>query len=116
MDRPALPMRSATYGPGTADPVLEVRHLQTYFYTRGGLVKAVDGVSFSLRPGETLAIVGESGCGKSVTALSLMRLVLDPPGRIVGGSVRLAGLDLLGLDRAAMRQVRGKEISMIFQE
>jgi peptide/nickel transport system ATP-binding protein len=99
-----------------ADPVLEVQHLQTYFYTRGGLVKAVDGVSFSLRPGETLAIVGESGCGKSVTALSVMRLVADPPGRIVGGSVRLAGLDLLGLDRAAMRQVRGKEISMIFQE
>src|SRR5262245_9797105 len=116
MDRSTLPLRSATRGPGMADPVLEVQHLQTYFYTRGGLVKAVDGVSFSLRPGETLAIVGESGCGKSVTALSVMRLVADPPGRIVGGSVRLAGLDLLGLDRAAMRQVRGKEISMIFQE
>ena len=98
------------------DRVLEVRDLQTYFYTRAGLVKAVDGVSFSLRRGEMLAIVGESGCGKSVTALSLMRLVADPPGRIVGGSVRLGGIDLVGLDEAAMRLIRGKEISMIFQE
>ncbi len=96
--------------------ILEVSDLQTYFYTRSGLVKAVDGVSFSLKRGETLAIVGESGCGKSVTALSLMRLVADPPGRIVGGSIRLDGLDLLGLDAATMRKVRGKEISMIFQE
>jgi peptide/nickel transport system ATP-binding protein len=98
------------------DRVIEVQDLQTYFYTRAGLVKAVDGVSFSLRRGEMLAIVGESGCGKSVTALSLMRLVADPPGRIVGGSVRLGDIDLIGLDEAAMRLVRGKEISMIFQE
>jgi len=96
--------------------VLEVDELQTYFYTRGGLVKAVDGVSFALRKSETLAIVGESGCGKSVTALSLMRLVADPPGRIVGGSIRLEGVDLLGLDEAAMRGIRGNDISMIFQE
>jgi peptide/nickel transport system ATP-binding protein len=96
--------------------VLEVTGLQTYFYTRTGLVKAVDGVSFSVRRGETLAIVGESGCGKSVTALSLMRLVADPPGRIVDGSVRLDGIDLVGLDETAMRLIRGKEISMIFQE
>jgi peptide/nickel transport system ATP-binding protein len=116
MDRPALPAASATVGHAASEPVLEVGDLRTYFYTRGGLVKAVDGVSFSLRRGETLAIVGESGCGKSVTALSLMRLVADPPGRIVGGTVHLDGLDLLGLDAAAMRQVRGKEISMIFQE
>src|SRR5262245_2433713 len=121
MDRPVLPPGRATDGqamPGqaTTGPVLQVEDLQTYFYTRGGLVKAVDGVSFSLRRGETLAVVGESGCGKSVTALSLMRLVADPPGRIVGGAVRLDGVDLLGLDTAAMRQVRGKEISMIFQE
>ena len=74
--------------------MLEVDDLQTYFYTRGGLVKAVDGVSFALERGETLAIVGESGCGKSVTALSLLRLIADPPGRIVGGSVRLDGVDL----------------------
>jgi peptide/nickel transport system ATP-binding protein len=96
--------------------LLHVDGLQTFFFTRQGVVKAVDGVSFTVRPAETLAIVGESGCGKSVTALSLMRLVPDPPGRIVGGSVRLAGLDLVGLAEDAMRSVRGKHISMIFQE
>jgi peptide/nickel transport system ATP-binding protein len=95
--------------------VLEVENLQSCFYTRGGLVKAVDGVSFKLARGETLAIVGESGCGKSVTALSLMRLV-NHPGRVVGGSVKLDGVDLLGLDEAAMREIRGNHISMIFQE
>ena len=96
--------------------VLEVEDLQTVFYTRAGLVKAVDGVSFSLNRGETLAIVGESGCGKSVTALSLMRLVANPPGRIVGGSIRLSGTDLVPLDEAAMRKIRGNRIAMIFQE
>jgi peptide/nickel transport system ATP-binding protein len=95
---------------------LDVEDLQTFFYTRWGIVKAVDGVTFSLKHGETLAIVGESGCGKSVTALSLLRLVPDPPGRIIGGSVRLAGVDLLALDEKAMQHIRGKEISMIFQE
>ena len=102
--------------PAVGERVLEVEDLQTYFYTRAGLVKAVDGVSFSLKRGETLAIVGESGCGKSVTALSMMRLVADPPGRIVGGSIRLDGVDLVALDAATMRSIRGKEISMIFQE
>ena len=102
--------------PATGERVLEVEDLQTYFYTRAGLVKAVDGVSFSLKRGETLAIVGESGCGKSVTALSMMRLVADPPGRIVGGSIRLDGVDLVAVDAATMRSIRGKEISMIFQE
>jgi peptide/nickel transport system ATP-binding protein len=97
-------------------PLLEVEGLQTYFNLRHGVVKAVDGVSFSLAPHETLAIVGESGCGKSITALSLMRLVPEPPGRIVGGSVRLAGVDLLKLDDEAMRHARGKDIAMIFQE
>jgi peptide/nickel transport system ATP-binding protein len=97
-------------------PLLAVEGLQTSFFTRRGAVKAVDGVDFSLWPGETLAIVGESGCGKSVTALSLMRLVPDPPGRIVGGSVRLAGVDLLALSEEAMRDVRGKDVAMIFQE
>ena len=96
-------------------PVLEVDGLTTYFYTRSGLVKAVDGTSFALAKGETLAIVGESGCGKSVTALSLLRLV-TPPGRIVGGSVKLDGRDLIALDEAAMREIRGNHISMIFQE
>src|SRR5712691_13217647 len=99
-----------------AQTLLAVDRLQTYFYTRQGIVKAVDGVTFSVRPAETLAIVGESGCGKSVTALSLMRLVPDPPGRIVGGSVKLADVDLVRLDEDAMRSVRGKDMAMIFQE
>jgi oligopeptide/dipeptide ABC transporter ATP-binding protein len=99
-----------------ATPVLEVEGLRTVFFTRRGLIKAVDDVSFSLGAGETLAVVGESGCGKSMTALSIMRLVPDPPGRIVGGQVRLEGRDLLALDEAAMRDVRGNAISMVFQE
>ena len=98
------------------DLVLDVKNLQTVFFTNSGLFKAGDDVSFSVRRGETLAIVGESGCGKSVSALSIMRLVPDPPGRIVGGSVMLEGTDLLGLDEAAMRAIRGNRISMIFQE
>jgi peptide/nickel transport system ATP-binding protein len=104
-------------GAGQAgEPLLAVKDLRTYFDLRVGIVKAVDGVSFALAPHETLAIVGESGCGKSVTALSLMRLVPDPPGRIAGGSVKLAGTDLLTLDEETMRSVRGKDIAMIFQE
>ena len=96
--------------------VLEVAGLRTDFITRAGVVKAVEDVSFTLKRGETLALVGESGCGKSMTALSLMRLVPSPPGRIVSGSVMLDGRDLLQLDEDAMRRVRGNEISMIFQE
>jgi peptide/nickel transport system ATP-binding protein len=99
-----------------SDLVLEVKNLKTVFFTNSGLFKAVDDVSFTVKRGETLAIVGESGCGKSVTALSLMRLVPDPPGRIVGGSVSLEGTDLLTLDETQMRAVRGNRISMIFQE
>src|SRR5471030_1770087 len=96
--------------------VLVVDGLQTVFFTSNGILKAVDDVSFSLNRGETLAVVGESGCGKSMAALSVMRLVPDPPGRIVGGSITLDGRDLLKLDEAAMRNVRGNELSMIFQE
>ena len=96
--------------------LLVVDRLRTYFYTRQGIVKAVDGVTFSVRPAETLAIVGESGCGKSMTALSLMRLIPDPPGRIVSGVVKLGGRDLLKLSEEEMRRVRGNDISMIFQE
>ncbi len=99
-----------------AGELLEVAGLQTFFFTRAGVLKAVDDVSFSLKRSETLAVVGESGCGKSMTALSIMRLVPDPPGRIVGGRILLEGLDLLKLDEAAMRRVRGNELSMIFQE
>jgi peptide/nickel transport system ATP-binding protein len=96
--------------------LLEVENLGTWFYTRQGIVKAVDGVQFQVASGETLAIVGESGCGKSMTALSVMRLIPDPPGRIVSGSVKLAGRNLLELSEEQMRKVRGNEISMIFQE
>jgi peptide/nickel transport system ATP-binding protein len=96
--------------------VLDVKGLRTVFFTNSGLFRAVDDVSFQVRRGETLAIVGESGCGKSVTALSIMRLVPDPPGRIVGGSIILEGQDLLTLDESEMRKIRGDRISMIFQE
>jgi oligopeptide/dipeptide ABC transporter ATP-binding protein len=103
-------------GASSEGNVLEVKGLQTVFFTPSGLFRAVDDVSFHVGRGETLAIVGESGCGKSVSALSIMRLVPDPPGRIVGGEVKLEGTDLLGLDEAEMREVRGNRISMIFQE
>ena len=96
--------------------MLEVDDLKTHFFTPAGVVKAVDGVSYSVRRGETLGVVGESGCGKSVTALSIMRLVASPPGRIVGGTVRLDGRDLLSLSEREMEDVRGNHISMIFQE
>jgi peptide/nickel transport system ATP-binding protein len=95
--------------------LLEVKNLQTHFFTRAGLVRAVDGVSFQLARGELLGLVGESGCGKSVTALSLMRLVA-PPGRIVGGEVLFDGVDLLQLPEAKMRAIRGDDIAMIFQD
>ena len=98
------------------DVVLEVNDLETVFFTNSGLFRAVDHLSFRVRRGETLAIVGESGCGKSVSALSIMRLVPDPPGRIVGGTMRLQGVDLLGLTEAEMRKIRGDRMSMIFQE
>src|SRR5271165_2921276 len=116
IDRAASPGYAMTKAAEQAGPVIEVKGLQTYLFTRSGIVKAVDDVSFALRRGETLAVVGESGCGKSMTALSIMRLVPEPPGRIVGGTVKLEGRDLLTLDDAAMRAVRGNRISMIFQE
>jgi peptide/nickel transport system ATP-binding protein len=96
--------------------LLEVNGLKTYFFTRDGVVRAVDGISFSVGRGETLAIVGESGCGKSVTSLSILRLIASPPGKTVEGSVLFEGRDLLALSEAEMRQVRGDAISMIFQE
>jgi peptide/nickel transport system ATP-binding protein len=99
-----------------SDPILAVTDLRTHFFTRDGVVKAVDGVSLTLDRGETLGVVGESGCGKSVTALSIMRLVPQSSGRIVSGSVRFDGQELLALPPAAMRAIRGNRISMIFQE
>ena len=96
--------------------LLKIEDLRTHFFTHDGTVKAVDGVSLQINRGETLGIVGESGCGKSVTALSIMRLIADPPGKIVGGKVLFEGKNLLDLDDRKMRDVRGKKISMIFQE
>ncbi|MEO6462723.1 MAG: ABC transporter ATP-binding protein [Candidatus Eisenbacteria bacterium] len=97
-------------------PVLEVRDLRTHFVTDDGVVKAVDGVSFDVRAGETLGIVGESGCGKSVTSLSILRLIASPPGKIAGGQILFKGVNLLGLSDPEMRKIRGNDISMIFQE
>jgi len=97
-------------------PVLEVRDLRTHFFTDDGVVKAVNGVSFQVFPGETLGVVGESGCGKSVTALSILRLIPSPPGRIVGGQILYKGKDLVTASEPEMRKIRGNEISMIFQE
>jgi oligopeptide/dipeptide ABC transporter ATP-binding protein len=109
---------AAVPGQATSDPapLLVVEDLRTHFFTRRGVVKAVDGVSFSLRAGETLALVGESGSGKSVTCLSLVRLVPEPAGRIVGGRILLDGDDLLAKSASEMRHVRGKQIAMVLQD
>jgi peptide/nickel transport system ATP-binding protein len=114
--------RSIPVSPATCEimsspaPLLEVDRLKTHFFTRDGIVRAVDGISFSVAPGETLAVVGESGCGKSVTSLSILRLIASPPGRIVEGAIRFQGEDLLKLSERRMRDIRGNEISMVFQE
>jgi peptide/nickel transport system ATP-binding protein len=98
------------------EPLLKVENLRTHFFTRDGVVRAVDGVSFHVDPGETLAIVGESGCGKSVTSLSILRLLPTPPAKIVEGRIEFAGRNLVELPEPEMRKIRGNEISMIFQE
>jgi len=102
--------------PDTYKRLLEVKGLQTYFKTDAGIVKAVDGISFTLNKGETLGIVGESGSGKSVTNLSIMRLIPSPPGKIVGGEVLFEGKDILKLSEGELRHLRGNDISMIFQD
>ena len=96
--------------------LLEIENLQTHFFTSVGVVKAVDGISYDVNEGETIAIVGESGCGKSVSALSILRLVASPPGRVVGGSIHFKGRDLLQLNDEDIRHVRGRDIAMVFQE
>jgi oligopeptide/dipeptide ABC transporter ATP-binding protein len=98
------------------DVLLQVEELRTFFFTRRGVVKAIDGVSFTVKPGETLGLVGESGSGKTVTSLSLLRLVPQPGGRIVGGRILFDGVNLLELSELAMRSYRGKRISMILQD
>jgi peptide/nickel transport system ATP-binding protein/oligopeptide transport system ATP-binding protein len=100
----------------TTENLLEIRNLKTYFDVRGGILKAVDDVNLTIKAGETLGLVGESGCGKSVTGASIMRLVPIPPGRIAGGEILFEGMDILKLPESEMRKVRGNKISMIFQE
>src|SRR5687767_15198259 len=97
-------------------PLLQIRGLRTHFFTESGVAKAVDGIDLDIRAGEVLGLVGESGSGKSVTALSILRLIPDPPGRIVGGEILFRGQNLLELPWEGIRKVRGREISMIFQE
>ena len=97
-------------------PLLELRDVEVEFRTRDGIARVLDKIGFSLSVGSTLGIVGESGCGKSMTALTIMRLVPQPPGRIAGGSIRLAGEDLLAATEARMREIRGNDVSMVFQE
>ena len=103
-------------GPDAQKIVLEVRDLETHFHTPSGTVRAVDGLSYTVREGEILGVVGESGCGKSVTALSILRLIPEPPGQIVGGAIEFEGNDLLALSEPEMEMIRGNDISMIFQE
>ncbi|OGQ11103.1 MAG: peptide ABC transporter ATP-binding protein [Deltaproteobacteria bacterium RBG_19FT_COMBO_46_12] len=100
----------------TTENLLEIRNLKTYFDVRGGILKAVDDVSLTIKSGETLGLVGESGCGKSVTGASIMRLIPIPPGRIAGGEIFFEGIDILKLRESEMRKIRGNKISMIFQE
>lgn len=97
-------------------PLLEVKNLVTQFFTQNGVVKAVDGVSYSVNRGETIALVGESGCGKTVSALSILRLIADPPGKIISGEILFDGVDLLKLPKEKMTDIRGDKIAMIFQE
>lgn len=96
--------------------MIEIEQLETHFYSEEGNVKAVDGVSLNVREGETVCIVGESGCGKSVTAMSIMGLIEEPAGKVVGGTIRFDGRDLLRESKSSLRAIRGNDISMIFQE
>lgn len=100
----------------TSEPLLEIRDLRTYFHTDDGVARAVDGVNYAIGAGETLGVVGESGCGKSVTAMSILQLIPQPPGKIVGGEIIFKGKNLLDFGEAEMRKIRGNEISVIFQE
>jgi ABC-type dipeptide/oligopeptide/nickel transport system ATPase component len=101
---------------GMDNALLRIRELRTYFYTSSGVAKAVDGVSLDIPAGKTVALVGESGCGKSMTAMSVLQLIPNPPGKIEGGSVTFDGRELMSLDPRAIRAIRGNDISMIFQE
>ncbi len=116
MTEPALQKQEAVPRPEEENLLLEIRNLKTYFHTDEGVAKAVDGVNWSIPKGRTLGLVGESGCGKSVTALSVLRLIQSPPGRIESGEIRYRGQNLLDMEESELREIRGNEISMIFQE
>ena len=107
---------NTTLAPSKSETILQVNGLQTYFYTRDGVVKAVDGLSYHVNKGECVGLVGESACGKSVSAMSVLRLIPHPPGAIVGGEILFKGEDLLMVDEARMRDIRGNRIAMVFQE
>src|SRR5207302_7258343 len=113
--RPARRARSAQ-GDVMAEPLLEIRGLKTHFATDDGMVQAVDGVDLTIARGETLGVVGESGCGKTVTALSVLKLIAMPPGKIVAGEILYEGRDLVALSAAEVDRIRAKDIAMVFQE
>ncbi|MDP9355071.1 MAG: ATP-binding cassette domain-containing protein, partial [Chloroflexota bacterium] len=115
--KPRVQTQTAVQTHGRADgrPLLEVKGLKTQFFTQDGVVKAVDDVTFHVMPGETLGIVGESGCGKSMTGLSIMRLIPNPPGKIVSGQIVFNGDDILQMSDDEVRRIRGNDIAMIFQ-
>src|SRR5215212_5660021 len=113
---PPLPIGNRQSAIGNAAPLLELTDLNIAFDTERGQIRPVRDVSYSIYPGQTLAVVGESGCGKSVTALSILRLIPTPPGKVLGGEIKFEGRDLLGLSEKEMRTVRGRDIAMIFQE
>ena len=116
MDQPTATRGAAAPGAALNPWLLEVEDLHVHFDTSRGVVRAVEGVSYTINPGEIVALVGESGCGKSVSALSIMRLLAKPAGRVTGGRVLFEGRDLLKLTAEEMREIRGRDISMIFQE
>src|SRR5262247_3405529 len=116
MDQPTALRGSAAPGTGASEWLLEVEDLHVHFVTTRGVVRAVEGISYKVRPGETVALVGESGCGKSVSSLAIMRLLARPAGRVVGGRILFQGVNLLDLPEEEMRAIRGRDIAMIFQE
>src|SRR5687767_12778615 len=116
MDQPTQLRGPAAPAPDQSPWLLEVEDLHVHFVTSRGVVRAVEGISYKVRPGETVALVGESGCGKSVSSLAIMRLLARPAGRVVGGRILFQGRNLLELTEDEMREIRGRDIAMIFQE
>ena len=116
MDQATAPRGGAAPAPAQSPWLLEVEDLHVHFVTTRGVVRAVEGISYRVRPGETVALVGESGCGKSVSSLAIMRLLAKPAGRVVAGRVLFEGRNLLDLTEDQMREIRGRDIAMIFQE